>query len=218
MAVDPKQFLARFRIANAKCFVAVGVQYALAIGKKGGAVYWVGFHAERCLRTEFVATLKQKNRPENAENSANESLAGFVVGKWLGFHAPLQRTVRAMPDHTLERRHEASRRRGLMRFLLDLLPARRQTAGTSTRARPFAEDTGVSEQTTNEHPAFEQLAAFDQGKLRTGPWTVIARHILECDACCQKLETVPDDELVQFVRAVVNGFTGLSSPQRAVTW
>jgi hypothetical protein len=50
------------------------------------------------------------------------------------------------------------------------------------------------------HPTLDKLAAFDQGRLPDFEWTVLERHVAECDLCLQRLEALPDDSLVLLLR------------------
>jgi hypothetical protein len=50
------------------------------------------------------------------------------------------------------------------------------------------------------HPSGEELAAFDAGLLPRLRWAVVADHVAACDACCEQLETVPQDPLVDLLR------------------
>src|SRR5262245_61488644 len=54
------------------------------------------------------------------------------------------------------------------------------------------------------HPTPDQLAAFDLGQLRAAEWQEVERHVAACAECCQKLEELPDDPLVQLVRQAVS--------------
>src|SRR5262249_31105123 len=53
---------------------------------------------------------------------------------------------------------------------------------------------------SSPHPSREQLAAFDQGVLRSAEWPAIEEHVAGCTECCKLLETVVDDDLVQRLR------------------
>jgi serine/threonine protein kinase len=53
------------------------------------------------------------------------------------------------------------------------------------------------------HPTRDQLAAFDQGRLAPQEWSAIEHHLADCNDCCGRLETVPDDDLVTLMRAAV---------------
>src|SRR5262249_5778519 len=51
------------------------------------------------------------------------------------------------------------------------------------------------------HPTSDQLAAFDRGQLAPDESAQIEQHVAQCDTCCGKLETVPDDTLLALLRA-----------------
>ena len=51
------------------------------------------------------------------------------------------------------------------------------------------------------HPSVEQLAAFRLGKGEPPNLAEIARHVSECDTCCQTLRSLPDDTLISLVKA-----------------
>ncbi|MGE3809212.1 MAG: serine/threonine-protein kinase, partial [Gemmataceae bacterium] len=52
------------------------------------------------------------------------------------------------------------------------------------------------------HPSFEELVAFDQGKLATVRLRTIEDHVAGCAECCRKLEEVPDDRLIALLRGL----------------
>jgi serine/threonine protein kinase len=54
---------------------------------------------------------------------------------------------------------------------------------------------------TGEHPDPVRLAAFGRGALDRGEMTQIATHLAACESCCEVLCTLPDDELVDRLRA-----------------
>src|SRR2546423_15214884 len=56
------------------------------------------------------------------------------------------------------------------------------------------------EDATGAHPTLEQLAAFDRGQLPPEERAAVERHVAGCDACCARLESVPDDALVGLLR------------------
>ncbi|HWG47507.1 MAG TPA: serine/threonine-protein kinase, partial [Gemmataceae bacterium] len=60
----------------------------------------------------------------------------------------------------------------------------------------------------NAHPSLEELTAFDRGHLRPAEREAIERHIAACDVCCQRLDSVSDDDLIALLRTSV----GLMSP------
>ncbi len=51
------------------------------------------------------------------------------------------------------------------------------------------------------HPSSEQLLAFGQGRLDPTASGAIERHIESCETCCQVLRSVPNDTLVDVLRA-----------------
>src|SRR6516225_7950218 len=54
---------------------------------------------------------------------------------------------------------------------------------------------------TLAHPQIDQLIAFGLGKVSPTESAEIERHVAECDACCQKLRTIPGDSLLALVRS-----------------
>jgi serine/threonine protein kinase len=54
---------------------------------------------------------------------------------------------------------------------------------------------------STSHPSLERLAAFDRGRLSPTDWEEVERHLTTCDVCCQQLESLPDDMLLQLMRA-----------------
>ena len=50
------------------------------------------------------------------------------------------------------------------------------------------------------HPSPDILQAFGLGQLNPLEQAEIERHIASCDACCQALQEVPDDTLVERLR------------------
>lgn len=50
------------------------------------------------------------------------------------------------------------------------------------------------------HPSQKELDAFAQGRLPPGDMAEVERHIATCDTCCQQLQTVPEDTLLQLAR------------------
>jgi hypothetical protein len=59
--------------------------------------------------------------------------------------------------------------------------------------------------TNGWHPSWEELSAFDSGLLGTRDWETVAAHIAACDACCERLERVPEDPLIALLRR--SGYT-----------
>jgi WD40 repeat protein/predicted Ser/Thr protein kinase len=55
-------------------------------------------------------------------------------------------------------------------------------------------------ETADPHPNWEQLLAFDRGQLSPAERVEVERHIGRCDACCGKLEQLPEDPLGQAIR------------------
>ena len=51
------------------------------------------------------------------------------------------------------------------------------------------------------HPDLGQLAAFDLGQLTSAQSSTIEDHISRCETCRQQLEALPDDPLVELLRA-----------------
>jgi WD40 repeat protein/serine/threonine protein kinase len=70
------------------------------------------------------------------------------------------------------------------------------------------------------HPSLERLAAFRVGDLSAEELTETERHVADCPSCCQSLQALPDDSLVQRLREAVttpelgNGATPAESPNR----
>jgi serine/threonine protein kinase len=54
------------------------------------------------------------------------------------------------------------------------------------------------------HPSLEELTAFDRGRLRPRERTAIEQHIAACAACCQRLDSVGDDDLIELLRTSVS--------------
>jgi len=50
------------------------------------------------------------------------------------------------------------------------------------------------------HPELEELAAFGHGRLQPDEQARVARHVAECETCCQALRDMPDDTLVERLR------------------
>jgi len=57
------------------------------------------------------------------------------------------------------------------------------------------------------HPTFDQLAAFDQGRLMEADWSEVERHLADCTSCCAVLETAPGDSLVTLVQSALRAGT-----------
>jgi hypothetical protein len=55
--------------------------------------------------------------------------------------------------------------------------------------------------TETQHPTFDQLTAFDLGRLPPNEHEEIERHIALCMVCCNRLEDIADDDLVTLMRA-----------------
>jgi hypothetical protein len=53
--------------------------------------------------------------------------------------------------------------------------------------------------TNQAHPSLALLQAFDRGKIDPDQWEAVAEHLRACPACAQKLETLPDQTLKDFV-------------------
>ncbi len=51
-----------------------------------------------------------------------------------------------------------------------------------------------------DHPSSAELRSFAHGRLGAQEMAVVERHIAQCDSCCQVLENVPEDTLVQMAR------------------
>ena len=49
------------------------------------------------------------------------------------------------------------------------------------------------------HPKPDQLRAFDQGRLRPAEWGAVERHILDCAACADQLQKLPEQRLVDLL-------------------
>jgi serine/threonine protein kinase len=52
---------------------------------------------------------------------------------------------------------------------------------------------------TTNHPSRDRLRAFDQGRLGPGEWTAVERHLLNCAACSDQLQDLPDQRLVDLL-------------------
>jgi len=52
-----------------------------------------------------------------------------------------------------------------------------------------------------QHPTLEQLAAFVHGRLDPTAQAEVESHVAECAECCRRLESVPNDTLVERLRA-----------------
>jgi len=50
------------------------------------------------------------------------------------------------------------------------------------------------------HPTGEELAAFAAGRLPAARQRVLERHIEQCGECCRRLESLPEDTLVERLR------------------
>jgi serine/threonine protein kinase len=74
--------------------------------------------------------------------------------------------------------------------------------------------------TQDSHPSWEDLAAFELGRLSDGDWTVVADHLNQCEICSSRLDTVPQDAFVALLRsAVTDGKrppSALATPTEAV--
>src|SRR5205085_2899431 len=67
-----------------------------------------------------------------------------------------------------------------------------------------------------EHPSTEQLAAFGLGKLDPDEQAVIESHVVQCDTCCERLKSLPGDDLAALVReAGAAAFAGQGVPETA---
>jgi hypothetical protein len=51
------------------------------------------------------------------------------------------------------------------------------------------------------HPSWEELCAFDHALLSDRAWQKIADHVAICDACCLRLDDLPEDDLERLLRA-----------------
>jgi serine/threonine protein kinase len=51
------------------------------------------------------------------------------------------------------------------------------------------------------HPRWEELAAFDVGRLSDQAWALVAEHVARCDRCSALLDTAPGDAFVALLRA-----------------
>ncbi len=56
-----------------------------------------------------------------------------------------------------------------------------------------------------EHPDLEELTAFDGGRLPPAVRAAIEGHVAGCDACCRRLETLPEDAFTALVRSAGSG-------------
>jgi serine/threonine protein kinase len=68
------------------------------------------------------------------------------------------------------------------------------------------------------HPRWEELAAFDLGRLSGEQWAAIAAHVTECDACSSLLDTAPQDGFVALLHAATaptSAEPGLATPASA---
>lgn len=54
---------------------------------------------------------------------------------------------------------------------------------------------------TQSHPTSQQLAAFGLGQLPPEESARVERHVATCDTCCRALAAVPDDTLIERLRA-----------------
>jgi len=52
------------------------------------------------------------------------------------------------------------------------------------------------------HPNSNELAAFGRGPLAGNVWRKVEVHAADCEACCESLASLPDDRLMQSLRAV----------------
>jgi len=57
----------------------------------------------------------------------------------------------------------------------------------------------------NGHPSAQKLAAFDSGQLQPAEWEGLERHVSQCAACCERLETLPEDSMVTLLRSSAAG-------------
>jgi hypothetical protein len=58
-------------------------------------------------------------------------------------------------------------------------------------------------ETQTPHPSWEDLAAFDLGRLPDGDWAKVAEHVAGCERCEAMLNTVPQDAFVSLLRTTV---------------
>jgi serine/threonine protein kinase len=73
----------------------------------------------------------------------------------------------------------------------------------------------------NQHPDRSRLAAFLNGQLSETELTAIAKHVGHCDACCGLLRSIPDDPLVERLRAAADlqsleDLANFSAPDRPI--
>jgi anti-sigma factor RsiW len=50
------------------------------------------------------------------------------------------------------------------------------------------------------HPSEDQLAALKVGKLMPPESVEVERHLAACDTCCEAMQTLPDDSLVELLQ------------------
>jgi predicted Ser/Thr protein kinase len=62
------------------------------------------------------------------------------------------------------------------------------------------------------HPTLAQLQAFDRGQLSATEAGPVQRHLEDCPACCEALETLPEAPLAALLRAYVGRQEGPDSP------
>ena len=53
---------------------------------------------------------------------------------------------------------------------------------------------------TESHPSIAELHSFAHGRLAPAEMAEVEQHVATCDSCCQALESVPEDTLVQLAR------------------
>ena len=53
---------------------------------------------------------------------------------------------------------------------------------------------------TKSHPSSAELHSFAHGRLAPAEMAEVEQHVATCDSCCQALESVPEDTLVQLAR------------------
>ncbi|HTU20434.1 MAG TPA: serine/threonine-protein kinase [Gemmataceae bacterium] len=58
------------------------------------------------------------------------------------------------------------------------------------------------------HPSLDELTAFDRGHLQPAEREAVERHVAACDVCCQRLDSIGDDDLIGLLQISA----GLMSP------
>jgi predicted Ser/Thr protein kinase len=61
------------------------------------------------------------------------------------------------------------------------------------------EQAGTMQDPADNHPSPDRLRAFDQGRLGPTEWAAVERHLLNCAACGEQLQVLPDQRLVDLL-------------------